>query len=377
VNRSKRITLLLLLLLILIIICSWCHVDELIEKRAVITTEVQVETVAKTVEKSSVSTELKINENHINVSKDKRVETPIPSTQPIFYSIRKKNNQVTLEGTLNSLEQEKQLVTAINSTHLVKAININPQFIDKHKAIIVTGKILQLFNRGYREGFISYNNKEFTIGGVAKNETTKREMNQLLESYSIISNNYTKIEASEKDLKAEKEALIYQEELEKKAKSLVKKEAIAIALELEKEQETVDKAREVIKKKELRKKEAQLLEANIKELIDEEHIRFESSQSILTNQSKETIQKIAQILQEHPLFQIKISGYTDSSGDATRNLKLSQSRVNAVKESLIKLAIDANRIKAIGYGEKQPLVSNDTKENRRINRRVEFKIIGG
>lgn len=376
-KRSKRIALLLLLLLLLIIICAWCHTDELVEKRAVIPAEIPVKTMVKPVEENSKSTDLKINKNSVKSSEDTINKVSLSSTEPISYSIRKDNNQITLEGTLNSLEQEELLVTAINSTDLVKAININPQLIPNDKAITFTQKILELFNSGYKEGFISYHDKVFTIGGVAKNETVKKEMSQLLQMHSITSSNYTKVEVSKEDLEAKKEALIYQQELEKKAKALAKEEAIAEALELEKAQEAVDKAKQEIKKQELRKKEAQLLEANIKELIDEEHIRFESSQSILTNQSKETIQKIAQILQEHPLVQIKISGYTDSSGDATRNLTLSQSRVNAVKESLIKLAINANRIKAIGYGEEQPLVSNDTKENRRINRRVEFKIIGG
>jgi len=60
----------------------------------------------------------------------------------------------------------------------------------------------------------------------------------------------------------------------------------------------------------------------------------------------------------------------------TVNLILSQKRVDSVKAKLIELQIDSSRLRAVGYGASNPLVSNDTKENRLINRRVEFKVIG-
>ena len=57
----------------------------------------------------------------------------------------------------------------------------------------------------------------------------------------------------------------------------------------------------------------------------------------------------------------------------TRNL--SERRANSVKAWLVKNGIPADRITAVGYGEESPRVSNDTEENRRLNRRIEFKRI--
>lgn len=71
---------------------------------------------------------------------------------------------------------------------------------------------------------------------------------------------------------------------------------------------------------------------------------------------------------------IVIEAHTDSIGNADYNLNLSQKRADSTKEQLIKMGIDQSRIEAIGYGETQPKVSNDTEENRQLNRRVTARI---
>jgi len=376
VKKPKPITLLLLLFFLLLITCTWCYVDKILEKKAMMPSTVAVED-------STPSNELKHPQEIIPTAPIKPmnpnkplIKENIKPTKTIFYSIRKENNQITLEGTLNSIEEEKLLVTAINHKDLVKAINIEPQLVPNKGDLLFTQELLKTFKSDYSQGFISYENRTFTIGGVVKNETLKMKMNQLLQSHSDTFNNYTTVQISKEDLKEKEEALAYEKMQEREKKALEKKKMIEETLQLEKEQEAVDKARAKIKQKELHKEEAKLLEADIKTIIDSENIRFKSGQSMLTHKSKETIKKIAQLLEEHPTVQIKISGHTDSSGDAKRNLKLSQSRVNAVKDALIKLNINTHRLKAVGYGAEQPLVSNDSKENREINRRVEFKIIG-
>jgi outer membrane protein OmpA-like peptidoglycan-associated protein len=73
---------------------------------------------------------------------------------------------------------------------------------------------------------------------------------------------------------------------------------------------------------------------------------------------------------------VEISGHTDAYGKWDYNKQLSQRRAEAVKDYLTKKGIDARRIKAVGYGESKPLVSNDDEdEGREINRRVEFKVL--
>lgn len=73
---------------------------------------------------------------------------------------------------------------------------------------------------------------------------------------------------------------------------------------------------------------------------------------------------------------VEISGHTDAYGKWDYNRQLSQRRAEAVKDYLTKKGIDPRRIKAVGYGESKPLVSNDDEdEGREINRRVEFKVL--
>lgn len=121
---------------------------------------------------------------------------------------------------------------------------------------------------------------------------------------------------------------------------------------------------------------AKKIEAKIRKIISFEDINFELNNATLTEKSIKTISQIATVLKENPNVHVEISGHTDNSGEEAHNLKLSQARVDTVKNNLVNMQVSPDRIKAVGYGETKPLVSNDTEENRRINRRVEFKILG-
>ena len=72
---------------------------------------------------------------------------------------------------------------------------------------------------------------------------------------------------------------------------------------------------------------------------------------------------------------LEIAGYTDNTGDAALNLALSQKRAEAVREALIKYGADADMLVAKGYGEADPIASNDTAEGRLKNRRIEYHVM--
>jgi outer membrane protein OmpA-like peptidoglycan-associated protein len=76
-----------------------------------------------------------------------------------------------------------------------------------------------------------------------------------------------------------------------------------------------------------------------------------------------------------PNYVIEIGGHTDNVGKDESNITLSQNRANAIKQYLVKKGINADRIIAKGYGESQPIATNDTDEGRQKNRRTEIKII--
>ena len=72
---------------------------------------------------------------------------------------------------------------------------------------------------------------------------------------------------------------------------------------------------------------------------------------------------------------LEIAGYTDNTGDAALNLALSQKRAEAVRGALIKYGADPNMLVAKGYGEADPVASNDTAEGRLKNRRIEYHVL--
>ena len=72
---------------------------------------------------------------------------------------------------------------------------------------------------------------------------------------------------------------------------------------------------------------------------------------------------------------LEIAGYTDSTGDAALNLALSQRRAEAVREALIKYGADPDMLVAKGYGDADPVASNDTAEGRLKNRRIEYHVV--
>ena len=107
-----------------------------------------------------------------------------------------------------------------------------------------------------------------------------------------------------------------------------------------------------------------------------DRLTFETGQATLKPESQEQLKNIAEILKAYPKVTIKLGGYTDSTGDPQANLKLSQQRADAVMADLVKLGVDAGRIKAEGYGQEHPVADNSTEEGRAKNRRIDIRVTG-
>jgi outer membrane protein OmpA-like peptidoglycan-associated protein len=86
------------------------------------------------------------------------------------------------------------------------------------------------------------------------------------------------------------------------------------------------------------------------------------------------LDRLVHIMKDNKTIEIQLEGHTDGRGDPQANLALSEQRVEAVKRYLISKGISEKRIVGKGYGGAKPMVANDTEENRKLNRRVEFKI---
>jgi outer membrane protein OmpA-like peptidoglycan-associated protein len=104
------------------------------------------------------------------------------------------------------------------------------------------------------------------------------------------------------------------------------------------------------------------------------NIFFESGKYNLLPESKTELQHLIRFMKENPSVSIEIGGHTDDVGDEKSNLELSENRARTVYDYLVSNSISVNKISYKGYGEGLPLNDNSSEENRKNNRRTEFKI---
>lgn len=112
----------------------------------------------------------------------------------------------------------------------------------------------------------------------------------------------------------------------------------------------------------------------IKLVLNENAVRFDTNKSTLTAAAKANLDKLVPVFGEYPDTNITIYGYTDSTGPADYNLKLSGDRAAAVRNYLASKGVSSSRFQVTGLGIADPIASNETAEGRSQNRRVEFAI---
>lgn len=105
-----------------------------------------------------------------------------------------------------------------------------------------------------------------------------------------------------------------------------------------------------------------------------DNLNFESGTTTLTPESRPTVDSLTAILKAYPSVSVGLEGYTDSTGDAEANKKLSLDRAAAVKNLLVGGGVAESRIATAGYGPDKPVASNETEEGRAKNRRLELVV---
>ena len=105
-----------------------------------------------------------------------------------------------------------------------------------------------------------------------------------------------------------------------------------------------------------------------------DHIYAVGSSALLPG-SYDELERVAKVLKQYPETTIRIAGYTDSTGSADFNQRLSERRAEGVKNALAGMGVSASRMTTIGYGEGKPIASNQTEAGRQQNRRVEIRIV--
>ena len=105
------------------------------------------------------------------------------------------------------------------------------------------------------------------------------------------------------------------------------------------------------------------------------NVFFETNKYDLKPQSKVELDKLVDFLTKNPTVVIELGGHTDNVGNSNSNQILSDNRAKAVYNYLVEKGITTERLSTKGYGDTQPIASNDTEEGRAENRRTEFKVL--
>jgi len=101
-------------------------------------------------------------------------------------------------------------------------------------------------------------------------------------------------------------------------------------------------------------------------------VTFETGRAVLQLESFTVLNIVAQSLVANPAIRIEIAGYTDGTGSAATNLRLSQARAEVVRAYMVSKGVAPGRMVARGYGASNPIAVNTTAEGRAQNRRVEL-----
>ena len=126
--------------------------------------------------------------------------------------------------------------------------------------------------------------------------------------------------------------------------------------------------------------EAALEDANVERVGDGIKVTFDSAilfavnSADISDDAKSNLRDLASSLDEYPNTSILIVGHTDDTGEAEYNQSLSEKRAESAAIELLDAGVAGERIEIVGYGETDPIATNDTLDGRRENRRVEVAI---
>jgi outer membrane protein OmpA-like peptidoglycan-associated protein len=123
-----------------------------------------------------------------------------------------------------------------------------------------------------------------------------------------------------------------------------------------------------------RREEADTCQRLLQTVVHSGTILFDRNSARLSPASFSTLQRLADVANNCAGVRLEIAGFTDADGSAEHNQLLSERRAEAIAEFLADAGVGRDRLKAVGYGETQPLAPNDTQRNKAQNRRIEFSV---
>jgi OOP family OmpA-OmpF porin len=105
------------------------------------------------------------------------------------------------------------------------------------------------------------------------------------------------------------------------------------------------------------------------------HLIFQQGKSKIDPASYQELDELVALMKGHPTLVIQLEGHTDNLGNISKNMDLSQARVDEVKHYLVDKGVSKSRVKTKAFGGTQPLSKGKTEDDRNLNRRVEIRIL--
>jgi outer membrane protein OmpA-like peptidoglycan-associated protein len=176
------------------------------------------------------------------------------------------------------------------------------------------------------------------------------------------------LKAENSSLKKELRTLQQENDSLKKA---IQKYENTVVTELQKKKEWEAKLQKI--EKMFTRDEAQVLLSGNQLIIRLYGLTFQSGTAVILPEHFMLLTKVMRALREFPGKKIIVAGHTDSQGNDSYNLTLSENRAAAVRAYLeANMGLPPDQLESIGYGETHPIASNETPEGRKLNRRIEI-----
>ena len=110
-------------------------------------------------------------------------------------------------------------------------------------------------------------------------------------------------------------------------------------------------------------------------IFEIKNLNFKTAKYNIEEKYFQELDNLKSLLVNENEIRIEIAGHTDNNGSELANQLLSENRAKSVKSYLVKNGIDKLRINCVGYGQKQPIANNNSKQGREKNRRIEIRIL--
>ena len=104
-------------------------------------------------------------------------------------------------------------------------------------------------------------------------------------------------------------------------------------------------------------------------------VNFDFDKSAIRPDASVILDEVVSILSGKPDVQVRVEGHTDATGPEAYNQGLSERRADSVRKYLVEKGIGEAQLTSAGFGESNPIATNDTREGRALNRRVELQVM--